>query len=55
MDQPQERIIHCHACSRYIQLAEGDNVGDTVACPFCETKNVIATMTVYIGKPVEEG
>ena len=55
METPQERILHCHACSRYIQLEDGKNEGDIVVCPFCKTENVIATMTVFIGKPRDEG
>lgn len=54
MDKPQERIIHCHACSRYVHMVDENNEGDVISCPFCGTKNRIATMTVYIGEPVEE-
>jgi len=54
MGTPEERIIHCCACSRYIQLAEEAQEGDIVTCPFCHSKNKLALMTVFVGEPVEE-
>lgn len=54
MSTPHERIIHCHACSRYVIMPEEAQEGDVITCPFCETKNRIGLMTVYVGEPVEE-
>lgn len=54
METPEDRVIHCCACSRYVKLADETQEGDIVTCPFCNTKNLVRTMTVFIGQPVEE-
>ena len=54
MDTPEDRVIHCCACNRYVMLSDETQEGDIVACPFCHTKNLVKTMTVFIGQPVEE-
>lgn len=54
MQTPEERVIHCCACSRYVKLGDAVQEGDIVTCPFCDTKNLVKTLTVFIGQPVEE-
>ena len=54
MEMPEDQVIHCHACSKYVKLAEGVQEGDVVDCPFCHSKNQVRIMAVYVGRPVEE-
>jgi hypothetical protein len=54
MQEPEDRVIHCCACNRYVMLGDDVQEGDVVTCPFCHTRNQVRTMTVFIGQPVEE-
>jgi len=54
METPEDRVIHCCACSRYITLSDEIQEGDIVTCPFCHTKNQVRIMSVFVGQPVEE-
>jgi putative endonuclease len=45
-------VLHCCACSRIFSLPTGAGVGAIVDCPFCFTKRVLRTMTVYVSDPV---
>lgn len=54
MEQPEDRVIHCYACARYIKLSDETQEGDVVSCPFCFTRNQVKIMSVFVGLPVEE-
>ena len=54
MEKPQDQVIHCHACDKYIKLSDSVLEGDVVACPFCYSKNRVQILAVYVGQPVEE-
>lgn len=47
-----EPVLHCCACSRIFRLPEGSQPGTLITCPFCHTKQVLRTMTVYVSEPL---
>jgi hypothetical protein len=58
MDRPAldtpEPIVHCCGCNRLITLKSGTVPGDTVSCPFCDTRMVLRELTVYVAEPLTE-
>ena len=54
MSTPHERIIHCCGCNHYVIMPDEAQEGDVISCPFCQTKNRLRLLTVYVGDPVEE-
>lgn len=47
-----EPVLHCCACSRIFRLPATAAVGSIIDCPFCMTKQVLRTMTVFVSEPV---
>ena len=46
--------MHCCGCNRLIMLKSGTVPGDTVSCPFCDTRMVLRELTVYVAEPLTE-
>ncbi|MCC7477688.1 hypothetical protein IT575_04440 [bacterium] len=47
-----EPVLHCCACSRIFRLPDSAAPGSIIDCPFCHTRQVLRTMTVFVSDPV---
>lgn len=54
LSETPERVVHCCACHLLVTLPSTLNLGDVLTCPFCQTRQVLREMTVYVAEPVVE-